>query len=607
MLDNAGFGGATIEDKVEKKTSIAGRVGLVAAALAVAGGGAFAVTQALSEPAGAQSPEEAVAQLFEAVENDDLIGLTESLLPSEREALIEPMTDLFSELERLEILDEDVDLESRTDEAGSDGLDFSVTGLDFTTTTIGEGVVNVQLNAGVVTVAGDVGDLPFGDRASAELGEENMAESLDEQIVDFSNEPDAQLTVVEEDGSWYFSIWYSVAELAREEAGEPVPNFDQGVQPTGADTPEGAMQLMMNAATALDVEGVIATMDPSEFRALHDYAPLFLDDADEAVAEFRQMLADEGITWSLDRLDLSSADVRGRTVVSVDGFAASAESASLQETFSVDYNGDCFTIVNNSAIDEVCLSELRNEMAGQDVPEAYLDLVQNSTSGVTVIERDGQWYISGFPTIIGAYTDLLASLEPSDIDDLADFFTDSVEDAFELGDPFFDELSGNDDPFAEFDTIDDDPFFEDFPEEEEGYDPFAEENEGFTQPALTPEDAALYPDGWTVQAYDATTAYFGGAIGITPVSYTEGYLDFGPIMYIERFDATAAELNAGMAETFSYVEVQVDGLPAGATAWDWEGVDRAVVIDGFIISAYFLDDGSAMTLLNERVNAIANG
>lgn len=628
LLDTS-FDGATVHDQAEKKSSIAGRVGLVAAALAVAGGGAFAVTRALAEPAGAETADEAVTQLFEAVENDDLIGLTEAMLPSEREALIDPMIDLFAELERLEILDEDVDLEARTDEAGSGGIDFSVSGLAYTTTVIGEGVVNVQLTGGIVSVTGDVGDLPFGERATAEIGQENMSESLDEEIANFAEEPDAQFTVVEEDGSWYISLWYSVAEAAREEAGEPVPAFGAGVVPVGGDTPEDALRVMMEAAVDLDAEGVVAALDPAEFRALHDYAPLFLDDADEAAAEFRQMLDDEGITYSLDRLDLSSADVRGRTVVSVDGFAVSAFVEG--ESFSLDYDGNCFTAILGSEIDETCLDGLRDELAGEELPEAYLDLVTESDSGVTVVERDGQWFVSGVPTIIGAYTDLLASLEPQDIEDLTDFFGSSFEDAFELGFEGFEELNGGNgnDPFGEFDE---DPFFEEveiedaieedagdaieeaFPEEnEDGYDPFADDegtdNGGFEELEVSVADAALFPADWFLEAVDPEGAYFANSIGIPAVSYTRGYLedDFGTWIEVERFDVSADVLNAAMADGSLYDLVVVEGLPAGATAYDWEGVDRAIVIDGFIVTTYFDDDGTAMALLTERVNAIVNG
>lgn len=606
QLLQSGFEGATVEDQIEKKSSIAGRVGLVAAALAVAGGGAFAVTRALDEPAGPATAEEAVTQLFEAVENDDLIGLTEVMLPSEREALIDPMVDLFSELERLDILDEDVDLEARADEAGSDGIDFSVSGLNYTTTVVGEGVVNVELTAGVVSVTGDVGDLPFGDRATAEIGQENMSESLDDQIVDFSTEDDARFTVVEEDGSWYVSLWYSVAETVREDAGEPAPTFGAGVVPVGGDTPEDALRVMVQGAVDLDAEAVIAAMDPSEFRALHDYAPLFLDDADNAAADFRTMLDDENITYSLDRLDLSSSDVRGRTVVSVDGFAFSA--AANGESFSLDFDGNCFTVIMDSEIDETCLDELRGEFDDGELPDAYLDLIDNSNSGVTVVERDGQWFVSGFPTIIGGYTDLLASLEPSDIDDLADFFGGSLEDAFELSNPIFDELNGTGDPVFEDEFLpvepDEDPFFE---EDETFEDSGNDDEPAFEEPELAAEDLALYPADWTVYANDTDFAYFAGAVGIPAVSYTTGYSSGGPSILVERFDATAEQLNAAMLEASPYVQVDVAGLPEGATAYDWEGVDRAVVIDGFIVSAYFEDDGSAMALLTERVNVIANG
>lgn len=617
MLQDTNFDGATVQDQAEKKSSIVGRVGLVAAALAVAGGGAFAVTRALDEPTGAATADEAVTQLFEAVENDDLIGLTEAMLPSEREAIIDPMIDLFSELERLEILDEDVDLEARADEAGSDGIDFSVSGLDYITTVVGEGVVNVQLTGGVVTVTGDVGDLPFGDRAAAEIGEENMSESLDEQVVNFAEEDDAQFTVVEEDGSWYISLWYSVAEAAREEAGEPAPTFGAGVIPVGGDTPEDALRVMIDAAIGLDAEGVIAAMDPSEFRALHDYAPLFLDEVDEAAVEFRQMLADEGVTYSLDRLDLSSADVRGRTVVSVDGFAASAFADG--ENASIDYDGNCFTTIVGSEIDEVCLDTLQDELADEELPDAYLDLVTESNSGVTVIERDGQWYVSGFPTIIGAYTDLLASLEPQDIDDLTEFFSSSFEDAFELGFDGFDELNGgSSDPFGEFEEDpffeEEDPFFEEedpfFEEDEDNYDPFAEDEEPLDAPpaVLSAEDAALFPSDWTVDVEPTTDAYFAGALGIPAVSYLIGQAPDGTLVYIERFDATADELNALMADFDLYEQWDIGGIPDDATAYDWEGVDRAIVIDGFIISAFFDDGGgNAMTTLGERVTAIANG
>ncbi len=589
----------TVQDRVDTSSGIVARVGLIAAAIAVAGGGAFAVSRALSEPAGAQSPEEAVTEMFAAVENEDVIGLTEMMLPSERESMVEPMIDLFAELERLELLDADYDPAAAAEAA--EGLDFTVTGLDFTTTSLGEGVARADITAGVVTVTGDIDDIPFGDRADRELGPDVLSETINEEIVDFSDETDAEFVIVEEDGSWYVSFWYTVAEAARTQAGEPVPSFGAGVVPVGADSPEGAVRLMLEEAVDLDAEGVISSLDPSEFRALYDYAPLFLDDADAGVAELRQQLAENDVSWSLDRVDLSSGESRGRTVVQINGFAFSATGDG--QSVSADFDGDCITIIVDQQIDETCIDE---QMNGLELPPAYADFVEEYTSGITVVERDGRWYVSGMPTIIGAYTDLLASLEPQDIDEFTSFFKDSLDGALGsgVGDLFggagdFTSVSPEPDPFL----IEEDPFFE----EEE--DPFFEEDDPFdyVQPDLTQDAIDTMLPGLDISASDADSAYFASATGFPATWYVWAYdFDTGASVEVVAFDVTAQELTAAMDESFAYERVDVPGLPEGAVAFDWPDVDRAVVIDNYIVSAYFNDDGSSEALLLRQVQAIAD-
>ncbi len=601
----------TVQDRVDKPSGMVARVGLVAAALAVAGGGAFAVTRALSEPAGAQSPEEAVNQLFVAVENEDLVGLTEMMLPSEREAMVDPMIDLFAELERLDLLDEDYDPGAAAEAA--DGLDVTVTGLDFTTTPIGDGVVNARMTAGVVRVTGDVGDLPFGDRADQELGAEVLSESIDEQVVDFAEETDAVFTIVEEDGSWYLSLWYSVAEAARAEAGEPAPAFGAGVVPVGGDSPEGALRLMLEEAFDLDAEGVISSLDPAEFRALYDYAPLFLDDADAAVAELRQELDAEGITWSLDRLDLSRSQVRDRTVVGVDGFAFSATGQG--QAVSVDFDGDCITVIIDQEIDEVCITEISNElddemggaMNGLELPQAYRDFLDDYTTGVTVVDRDGRWYVSGMPTIIGVYTDLLASLEPSDIDDFKTFFEESVNGAFGPGG--FAGAFGGPGQFGQgqFVPIEDDPFFQEEDPFFEEISPSIEGDEPFAPLELPQEALDVLLDDIDFEASDPEYSYFAGETGFPATWYAYAYdFDTGASVEVLAFEATGAELIAALEGSFAYERVDVGGLPEGAVAFDWPDVDRVVVVDNFLVSAYFSEDGSNEALLSRQVEAIAN-
>jgi hypothetical protein len=167
--------------------------------------------------------------------------------------------------------------------------------------------------------------------------------------------------------------------------------------------------------------------------------------------------------------------------------------------------------------------------------------------------------------------------------------------------------------------IDDDAFFDDQPfdeqpfEEDEAYDPFAEDDPGVGDdpvfdedlPELSADDLATFLPDLEVVASDPEFAYFAGETGLEVAAYAYAYDVDGNNVEIVRFDATADELNAAMAESFSYELVQVEDLPDGATAYDWPEVDRAIVIDSYIISAYFDLDGSSMQLLLEQATFIA--
>lgn len=99
------------ESEVTTKSGIGGRVvaGVAGIVLLVAGT-AFAVTQLGSS--GPSTAEEAVAELFDAASDEDLLGLMAALDPGERDALRGPVEDLFGELERLEVLDDSFELDA---------------------------------------------------------------------------------------------------------------------------------------------------------------------------------------------------------------------------------------------------------------------------------------------------------------------------------------------------------------------------------------------------------------------------------------------------------------------------------------------------------------
>ena len=92
----------------------------------------------------------------------------------------------------------------------------------------------------------------------------------------------ATLVTIKDGDGWHVSLWYSVAEAARKDAGKPAPEFGQGVEAKGADSPEAAVEELFASMGTLDVRRMIELTPPDEMAALHDYAPLFLDDAEAA-------------------------------------------------------------------------------------------------------------------------------------------------------------------------------------------------------------------------------------------------------------------------------------------------------------------------------------
>ncbi|HEX2576171.1 MAG TPA: hypothetical protein VHK88_07460, partial [Aquihabitans sp.] len=111
---------------------------LVAAlvALAVVAGG-FGIV-ALSAGDGADSPEAAVEAMFDAIDQEDVIGVLEALDPTERDILRPAIEETGEEAKRVELASPDLDLRE------VQGFDLSVVGLTFTTEPLGDGIVAVD-------------------------------------------------------------------------------------------------------------------------------------------------------------------------------------------------------------------------------------------------------------------------------------------------------------------------------------------------------------------------------------------------------------------------------------------------------------------------------
>ena len=169
---------------------------------------------------------------------------------------------------------------------GIPGVDLEFDDVEYEVTELADGLAAVEIVGGKATAGTVIPDeVPIG----AELPKPSRTSAA---RVDIEAEPTGEdiadgeiiLVAVDDDG-WHISLGYTIAEFARVVARAsrcPTSDDDRARRRGLAG---GGRRELADAAAELDLRRRSRSVDPSECAALHDYAPLFLDDADEALAE----------------------------------------------------------------------------------------------------------------------------------------------------------------------------------------------------------------------------------------------------------------------------------------------------------------------------------
>jgi len=422
-------------------------------AVAVIAAGIFAITRFTSDRAegGASSPEEAGLDMMTALENEDLLGVIDVLLPGERDTMRDPARKLVSELRRIEVLSGDADLSS------VGGLDVVVedVSVDVDETNV-EDIALIRVNfEGTASVDGEA--LPIGDLILDNAEVERAALDVDAAP---TTEVALPLVAVREEGRWYVSAFYSVAELARQQARPESEIPTEGVAPIGAESPEEAVDGMIQAVIELNLEGVVARLNPDEFEALQRYAPLFLDDAqrdlDEAVAEADVDIEVTGIEYDV------TGDGDTRQVLPT---AFTVEASAEGESATIELTDGCVLIDSDEQTVNTCelvddLPELEDIFDDPQPVQNFLDQLEATFSdfdapGIVVKEVDGGWYVSPMATGAAAMLSVVRALDRDEIENLQESFADAFEavlDGSTVDIPDFDELPDLDDESADDDS-----------------------------------------------------------------------------------------------------------------------------------------------------------
>ena len=414
-------------------------VGGLIAVVALVGAGGFAVSRIVAgNDGGAANPTEVGTRLMDALAQEDVLGVVDLLLPGEREMMRQPLIDMVDHLKRLEIVDDTASLEK----VGGLDIAFDDVQVEPKQTNVDD-VSDIRITAkGTVSVDGE--KVPIGRLLLDEaFGGDRPDLDSDAQESDL----DWKLATVKNDGRWYLSAFYSIAENIRN-AEDDIPDIPESpVVAHGSDTPEGAVQSMFDAVDDLDLEALIAALNPNEAEALQRYAPMFIDDAQRELDKL-------DVTVGFSDIKLTATGSGERRTVTIDAFKM--HGASNGEEVTVESKDGCVAVTATDIDMKFCKGDTSIDTAitalGLDnediqaliktVSDAFADL---KPVGLTVQQVEGKWFLSPIGTGVDVYLAIFAALDKGELTDIIDGITKvtesaSVDDIFAAGG----DISGSD-------------------------------------------------------------------------------------------------------------------------------------------------------------------
>lgn len=426
---------------------------LIAAAVTVvalvAGGLVWAKARGLFTASGAASPTAAVQNLFDALGDDDLAGAMRTVAPSEASLISDISGDVIDQLKRLQIVKED----ATTDQLLS--LHTTVSGLtvDPDTMPVNDRVQVVRVTAGVITVDGGSAESVLTDKirdaspdwsetlGSADLPGELLPQDLNgPETFDIASQATAtggavRIATILEDGEWYVSLAYTVADnVAYTELG---PHYAADLRPlaaAGAATPELAMDGLIAAILSGDVRTMAATLDPGTLGAVQDYASAIFGDSACLTGGGVDDGPDSGTCQPLDvnvtDAQWSTAKVSGGQRVMVDKLTLRTPDGDVSivrdakvPSLTISAPGEQPIVVSPDQADGFVrdIGSLFGFDPGDASPEVTAIIQRELTEllqwGVTMVQgADGQWYVSPIHTFSDLFLALLRGLQPGDID-----------------------------------------------------------------------------------------------------------------------------------------------------------------------------------------------
>ena len=310
----------------------------IAAVVVLGAGGAISYVAFSAGSSGASSPDKAVQNVVDDLQNADLLGVLDDLAPGERSALSGAVTDDINSLKRLGVLADGADPGSVS------GVHFTAHDLTYSdkTITVNDHVQIVQITGGSVDIGGNAAQLPFTQRfldlTHAPDKDQSQHITIDHPV---------RIAAEKVDGGWYASLFYTAADAAADHA---IPTSGDSIPAVGADTPEDAVGKLVRSALTLDLRSVIGIMSPDELGALHDYGGMLADG----------LPAPHALPVTLKNIDFTSTPISGGMRVSLKDLSLTVAGHDVTITTA----GGCVTVDAGPMHKTVCPKDAPNLIGG---------------------------------------------------------------------------------------------------------------------------------------------------------------------------------------------------------------------------------------------------
>jgi hypothetical protein len=355
--------------------------------------------------AGAATPQAAVGNLLNAISQGRYDQALLDLAPGEYDALNQPVTTMLSQLVRLGVIDPTTSL------SHFPGFTFVFSNPTYSVTSIGSGVDFVQFTGGTVTATATPSQLPIGPKLQPVLSQ-LVAKAHPASKTSQLAGPNAGLATIQQDGRWYVSLGYSIAEAARRSDNLPPPSASGAISPSGDSSADAAVRDFLNSAASLNLSRMIALTPPDEEPALGAYASLFLPKAEARLGKV------QNVTVKINSVSFSDEALPDGTLVHLKGLVITGSIRGTKFT----YTNGCITIDTVATV-QFCKTNLQQLLSSQHAPAAVTNLVNivanlKPNYGITAVKEGGKWYVSPVRTVLDNFDALLAAFTPQQVDQI---------------------------------------------------------------------------------------------------------------------------------------------------------------------------------------------